>query len=96
LGFLLNSFEKINVWLKFDKTGTSSAYVFDHVSLDSAWVEKSFRGNEYAHSMSDTFFFFPENRTVCEIIERNNTIAVRAKEGCVRVDLLWGDIIIQW
>jgi hypothetical protein len=21
---------------------------------------------------------------------------VRAKEGCVRVDLLWGDIIIQW
>jgi hypothetical protein len=40
-------------------TGTSSAHIYDCVSLDSAWAEKSFRRNEYAHSMLDAFIFSP-------------------------------------
>lgn len=76
-------------------TGTSSVFVYDCVSLDSAWAEKSFRGNKYGHSMLDAFFP-PENCAVSEMIVGHNTRAGRAKENYLHVHLLWCDIIIHW
>jgi hypothetical protein len=73
-------------------TGTSSAFIYDCVCLDSAWAEKSFRGNKYAHSMLDAFFP-PQNCAVSEMIARNNTRAGRAKENYLHLHLhlLWCD-----
>jgi len=68
-------------------TGTSSTFVYDCVSLDSACADKSFRGNKYAHSMLHAFFR-PENCVVSEMIARNNTRAGMAKENYLHVHLL--------